>query len=75
MRDVPVGTPAWKKLYHRRRNAVESRNAAFENWDLKRVPFFGLPRVKALIFQADVWLNLTTLARLVREATAAAQMT
>jgi len=28
-------------------------------------------RGKAFTFQADVWLNLTTLARLVREATAA----
>jgi len=75
VRDVPVGTPAWKELYHRGRNAVESRNAAFENWGLKRAPIFGLPRVKALIFQADVWLNLTTLARLVREATLAARVT
>jgi hypothetical protein len=75
VRDVPVGTPTWKELYHRGRNAVESRNAAFENWNLKRMPLFGLPRVKALIFQADVWLNLTTLARLVREATTAARVT
>jgi hypothetical protein len=75
VRDVPVGTPAWKELYHRGRNAVESRNAAFENEGLKRMPVFGLPRVKALIFQADVWLNLTTLARLVREATLAARVT
>ncbi len=75
VRDVPVGTPAWKELYHRGRNAVESRNAALENWGLKRMPVFGLPRVKALIFQADVWLNLTTLARLMREATAAARVT
>jgi len=75
VRDVPVGTPAWKDLYHRGRNAVESRNAAFENEGLKRMPVFGLPRVKALLFQADVWLNLTTLARLVREATLAVQVT
>ena len=75
VRDLPVGTPAWKELYHRGRNAVESRNATFENWGLKRVPLFGLPRVKALLFQADVWLNLTTLARLVREATTAARVT
>jgi hypothetical protein len=75
VRDIPVGTPAWKELYHRGRNAVESRNAAFENWGLKRLPVFALPRVKALLFQADVWLNLTTLARLVREATTAARVT
>lgn len=71
VRDLPVGTPAWKELYHRGRNAVESRNAALEGWGLKRMPVFDLPRVKATLFQADVWLNLTTLARLVREATTA----
>jgi len=75
VRDLPVGTPAWKDLYHRARNAVEARNAAFENWGLKRLPVFGSPRGKALLFQADVWLNLTTLARLVREATTAARVT
>ena len=71
VRDIPVGTPAWKRFYHRARNAVEGRNAAFEQWGLKRMPVYGTPRGKAIIFLADVWLNLTTLARLVREATAA----
>jgi hypothetical protein len=71
VRDIPVGTPAWKRIYHRARNAVEGRNATFQRWHLKRLPVYGTPRSKALIFQADVWLNLTTLARLVREATAA----
>jgi hypothetical protein len=71
VRDVAVGSPAWKCLYHRARNASESRNATFERWDLKRLPVYGEPRGKALIFLADVWSNLTTLARLVREATAA----
>jgi hypothetical protein len=71
VRDIPVGTPAWKRVYHRARNAVEGRNAAFEKWDLKRLPVYGDPRSRATIFMADVWLNLTTLARLVREATAA----
>jgi hypothetical protein len=71
VRDIPVGTPAWKRLYHRARNAVEGRNADFERWHLKRLPVFGSSRGKALIFLADVWLNLSTLARLVREATAA----
>ena len=69
VRDIPVGTPAWKRIYHRARNAVEGRNAAFQRWRLKRLPVYGDPRSRALIFQADVWLNLTTLARLVREAT------
>ena len=72
VRDIPVGTPTWKRFYHRARNASEGRNAAFQRWHLKRLPVYGQPRAKALIFQADVWLNLTTMARLVREATLAA---
>ncbi len=75
VRDIPVGTPTWKEYYHRARNAVESRNAGLEGWGLKRLLVHGTPRGKALIFQADVWLNLTTLARLVREATLAARVT
>ena len=73
VRDVPVGSKAWKKSYHRARNAVEGRNATFQAWHLKRLPVFGLPRAQATIFLADVWLNLTTLARLIREASLAAQ--
>jgi hypothetical protein len=75
VRDIPVGTPTWKDFYHRARNAVEGRNATLEGWGLKRLPVYGFPRAKALIFQADVWLNLTTLARLVREATLAPPVT
>jgi hypothetical protein len=71
VRDVPVGTPTWKRLYHRARNAVEGRNSALQEWGLKRMSVFGLPRVTSFIFLADVLINLTTLARLVREATAA----
>jgi len=71
VRDLPVGTPEWKRLYHQARNAVEGRNATRERWGLKRLPVYGDPRGRAIIFQSDVWDNLTTLARLVREATAA----
>jgi hypothetical protein len=71
VRGVPVGSPAWKRLYPRARNAAEGRNSTFEEWNLKRLPVYGDLRGKALTFQADVWLNLTTLARLVRETTAA----
>jgi hypothetical protein len=71
VRDVAVGSPTWKRLYHRARNASESRNATFQRWDLKRLPVYGQPRAKAFIFLTDVWSNLTTLARLFREATAA----
>ncbi len=71
VRDVPVGSSTWKALYHRSRNAVESRNATFEAWGFKRLSVFGLLRAKAAIFLADVLDTLTTLARLVREATQA----
>jgi hypothetical protein len=72
VRDLPVGTPAWKRLYHQARNASESRNATHEGWDLKRLPVYGEPRGRALTSLADTWSTLTTLARLVREATHAA---
>ncbi|MBI2954347.1 MAG: hypothetical protein HYY30_08540 [Chloroflexi bacterium] len=38
---------------------------------LKRMPVFGTPRGQATVLLADVWLNLTTMARLVKEATLA----
>jgi hypothetical protein len=72
VRDLPVGTPAWKRLYHRARNASESRNATHQGWGLKRLPVYGKPRGHALSCLADTWSTLTTLARLVREATRAA---
>jgi hypothetical protein len=72
-RDLPVGTPTWERDYHRARNASESRHATLERWGFKRLPVYGEPRSKGMIFQADVWLNLTTMTRLVREATAAAR--
>jgi hypothetical protein len=71
VRDLPVGSSAWKSLYHQARNASESRNAVFQRWSLKRFPVYGSMRAKALAFLADVWINLTTLVRLIREATAA----
>jgi len=71
VRDVLFGSPAWKRLYHRPRNASEGRNATFENWGLKRLPVYGLPRSRATVMLADAWCNLNTLARLVREATLA----
>jgi hypothetical protein len=71
VRDLPFGSPTWKALYHRARNAVEGRNATLEDWGFKRMSIFGLLRCKALIFLTDVLDTLTTLARLVREATQA----
>lgn len=71
VRDIPIGSSSWKKLYHRARNAVEGRNAAFEAWGFKRLTVYGLPRVTAIIFLADLINNLTTMARLIRQATLA----
>jgi hypothetical protein len=70
-RDIPMDSSTWKALYHRARNAVEGRNATFEDWGFKRMSVFGLLRSKALLFLADVLDTLSTLARLVREATLA----
>ena len=71
VRDVPVGSPTWKRFYYQARNASEARNAFHENLGLKRMPIYGLLRGKTTVFLADVWRNLSTLARLVREATLA----
>ena len=75
VRDLPFASPTWKALYHRARNAVEGRNATLEAWGFKRMPVFGMPRSKALLFLADVLDTLSTLARLVREATLACLVT
>jgi hypothetical protein len=69
VRDLPVGSSAWKSLYHRARNASEGRNATCQRADLKRLSVYGQPRGKAFSFLADTWSALTTTARLVREAT------
>ena len=75
VRDIPMGNPAWKALYHRARNAVEGRNATLEGWGFKRMSVFGIARSKAVLFLADVLDTLSTLARLVREATLASLST
>lgn len=71
VRDAVVNSDEWERLYHRGRNAVEGRNAKREQWNQKRLPVYGTERGKAYTFLTDVWDNLTTLARLVQEATAA----
>jgi hypothetical protein len=73
VRDIPIGTPTWKRYYHRARNASEYRNSTLEGWGLKRLSVFGQARGRAWTALADTWLNLTTLARLVREATSVAR--
>jgi hypothetical protein len=71
VRDALVGSRLWEDLYHRPRNASEGRNAALEKWRLKRLPVYGQSRGRATIMLADVWVNLSTLARIVRELTLA----
>ena len=73
LRDLPVGSPAWKRCYHQGRNAAEARNACQQRLGLKRMPVYGYPRGKTAIFLGDVWRNLSTLARLIKEATLAGQ--
>lgn len=72
VRDVPYGGALWKQLYGRARNAAEERNAKLEDWGLKRMGMYGRQRVRALVTVADMWVNLLTVVRLVREAVLAA---
>lgn len=72
VRDVPYGSPTWKRVYRRARNGAEERNAQLKAWGLKRLPVFGTLRAQAAIFLADVLGNLIALARLIKEATIAA---
>lgn len=72
VRDVPYGSPFAKKLYARGRNAAEERNAEFEDLGLKRMPVYGWERVQAMVTVVDMWVNITTIMRLIREAVLAA---
>ena len=72
VRDVPYGSPFAKKLYAQARNAAEERNSEFEDLGLKRMPVYGWERVQAMATVADMWVNLKTIVRLIREATLAA---
>jgi hypothetical protein len=68
-REIPYGSPAWKKRYNRR-NSAESRNSALERLGLKRLPVHGLSPGHVVIMQGDFVANQRTLVRLIREATA-----
>ena len=68
-RDIPVGSDAWNARYGRR-NLSESRNGQLEGLGLKRLPTYGLSQTTKEIQLADFLLNLHTLGRLVRQATA-----
>jgi hypothetical protein len=72
VRDGVPGTPAWKACYPKARNAAEGHNAGVEQHEQKRMDVYGQARGKAFTFLHNVWESLTTLARLVYEATQAA---
>jgi hypothetical protein len=69
-RTLPDGSAPWKERYGRR-NLAESRNSQLEGLGLKRMDSFGLAPNTKEIQLADFLINLRTLGRLVREATAA----
>lgn len=68
-REIPYGTPAWKKRYGRR-NSAESRNSVLERLGLKRMPVHGLASCHVTVLQGDFLANQGTLVRLIRQATA-----
>jgi hypothetical protein len=68
-RELPYGSPAWKKRYGRR-NSAESRNSLLERLGLKRMSVHGLASGHVTVLQGDFVANQRTLVRLVREATA-----
>ena len=67
-REIPYGSPAWKKRYNRR-NSSESRNNVQQRLGLKRLPVHGSPRSYSQVLLGDFVANQRTLVRLVREAT------
>lgn len=66
---VPYHTPAWNKCTGWR-NVSEGRNSSMQRLGLKRLPDYGRRHAAFLVTGADVVENLSTLARLVFEATA-----
>jgi hypothetical protein len=71
-REIPYGSPAWKKRYNRR-SIAESRNGLLEGLRLKRLPVHGLPPGHVAVLQGDFLANQRTLVRLMREAIALRQ--
>jgi hypothetical protein len=68
-REIPYGSPAWKKLYNRR-NCAESRNSILERLGLKRLPVHGFAHGYSEVLLGDFVANQHTLVRLFRQATA-----
>jgi len=69
-REIPYGSEAWKVRYGRR-NLSECRNSQIEALGLKEFTSAGLDHNTREIQLADFLINLRTLGRLVREASAA----
>ena len=67
-REIPYGSPAWKKRYNRR-NSSESRNSVQERLGLKRLPVHSAERGYSQVLLGDFVATQRTLVRLVREAT------
>jgi hypothetical protein len=67
-REIPYGSPTWKKLYHRR-NCAESRNSIQQRLGLKRLPVHGLACAYSQVLLGDFVANQQTLIRLFRQAT------
>lgn len=70
-RDLQVGSDLWK-LRMGRQSYSESRNANQERYHLKRSPWFGLQNSAKATLLGDILAILTTLTRLVQQASGAA---
>ncbi len=68
-REIPYGSDDWKARYGRR-NMSQSRNGQLQMLGLKRMHSYGLERNQKEVQIADFLINLHTLGRLVRQATA-----
>lgn len=71
-RDCDITGPAWQRR-HGRQAYAESRNAVQQRLGLKRAPWYGLANAAKASILGDIWTLLATVARLVREASLAAQ--
>jgi hypothetical protein len=67
-REIPYNSPAWKQRYGQR-NCAESRNGVLQRLGLKRMPVHGADSCHVTVLQGDFIANLSTLVRLMREAT------
>jgi len=67
---VPHGSKSWQRR-RRWRNTAESRNSSLASKGLLRLPDYGQVHGAFLVVGADLLENLTTLARLVYQATLA----